>query len=97
MSNLSVLEQNICLGIESEEAQAIFLRWKDRDVLKAERCAWGWDILAPWMDFLLPLADRTLREQRPDNPHFVATSEKAISELRTFMRTRHERRHFPGH
>lgn len=102
MSNLSILEQNIMLAIEgaadgdaarTDEAQAIFLRWKDRDVLKAERAAYEWaEILQPFLSWVAPVASGL----HADNPHAVFTPEETSKQVLGFIKERHVRRYFPG-
>lgn len=103
MSNLSILEQNILLAIEGaadedaarvDEAQAIFLRCKDRDVLKAECTAYEWaEHLQPFLGELVALAAGFHAE----NPHAVYTSEETSKQVMDFIKERHMRRYFPGH
>lgn len=49
MSNLSIFEQNVLAGITTEEGQELFLRGKERNIDKAENCAWKWDIVYGFM------------------------------------------------
>ena len=95
MSNLSILEQNILLGIESEEGQKLFLKFKDRDVLKAERCAWELDRLVPWIDWLLPLSCRALIDQQPNNPHLNRDVEEVFAGVKKFILDRHRYWRYP--
>lgn len=106
MSNLSILEQNMCdalggvvvspsgdlLAFERpdlcDEMRKVFLRLKDRDVLKAERCAQELAILAPFLDHFLPIAAA--------NFSGVAAHNTAEA-VRAFIMERHVRRYFPNH
>lgn len=102
MSNLSIFEQNIMHAIEgaangdadrTEQAQKIFLRWKDRDILKAERAACEWaESLQPFLDFILPVA----AELHTDNPHAVFSPAETAHDVSAFIKERHVRRYFPG-
>jgi hypothetical protein len=81
-NNYTILEQNILFGIATEEGKEIFLRGKDRDILKAEKCAWEWDIVYGFMS-----DTRTLLEK--------LYSGKAVGEIMEFMKERQFRRYFP--
>jgi hypothetical protein len=101
MSNLSILEQNIMLAIEgaadgditrTEEAQAIFLRFKDRDILKAERAAYEWaSKLSPFLNWIAASA----AGHNTDSPHAVFTPEEVGKQAIAFVKERHIRRWFP--
>ena len=82
MSNLSILERNILASIETEEGQKLFLRGKDKDISKAERCAWGWDEVSRVIS--------KVRQYLEDTYGI-----KAVSEVMEFMKERQFHRHFP--
>lgn len=77
----------------TDEAQAIFLRWKDRDVIKAERAACEWaEYLQPFLSWIAPAA----AELNADNTHAVFTPEETNKQVLDFIKERHVRRYFPG-
>lgn len=59
MSNYIILEQNIMAGIATEEGKELFLRGKERDILKAEKCAWEWDIVNGFMSNIRQFLEAT--------------------------------------
>lgn len=75
-----------------EEMEAIFLRWKDRDVLKAERCAVEWATVGAFLKPLLPIA----AAQHQGNPHAALSADETVSQVREFVKERLIRMHFPG-
>lgn len=82
MSNLSIFEQNVLAGIATEEGKELFLRGKDRDPLKAEKCAWEWDKVYGVVSEIRPFLEAA---------YFI----KAVCEVMEFMKERQFRRHFP--
>lgn len=76
-----------------DEAETIFLRWKDRHVGKSEQCALEWCAIDPFLTFALHVA----MKPHASNTHSKTTSEQTIADLRRFIRERHERRYFPGY
>lgn len=69
-------------GIATEEGKELFLRGKERDIKKAERCAWEWDIVYG----LISNSRQFLEESYGSKP---------ISEVMEFMKERQFRRYFP--
>jgi hypothetical protein len=82
MSNYTILEQNIMAGIATEEGKELFLRRKERDILKAEKCAWEWDRVSGFMSNIRQFLEETY-------------GHKPISEVMEFMKERQFRRFFP--
>ena len=89
MSNLSILERNICHAFEafdsSDEMDTLFLRAKHVGALKAERLALEWGELAPFLDHALPAAAQPF-----------GGDDAVIDDVRAFIRERHFRRCVPG-
>lgn len=92
MSNLSHFELN-CIhafqgaamnDLAADEAAQIFLRWKEKGRLQAERVALEWCAMGPLLDRMLTLA--AIDRKRKD----------ALPSLRRFIRERHERRYYPN-
>ena len=76
-----------------DDMENIFLRWKDRDVLKAEKAAYDWAKVGPFLSAALPKACGT----RAAMPTAVKSAEQIEEGLRDFFRERTVRRYFPGH
>lgn len=99
MSNLSIRDANVCHALEGAalksgaceegvvEAQAIFLRWKDRGWERAERCALAWLLMRPTLCWQVDAAGDILREQQGIPP--------ATGDVIAFMRERLQRTYFP--
>lgn len=70
------------LGIATEEGKELFLRGKERDMQKAEKCAWEWDIVYGFMSDILPFLEKNYPP-------------KSVCEVMEFMKERQFRRWFP--
>ena len=90
MSNYTIKEENTLLSIETEEAQKIFLKYKNKNYLMAERCAWEWDILESFLKPILPLAASSIPV---DDIRKIET----IEEVLEFIKQRQIRRYFKGY
>lgn len=78
----------------TEEAQEIFLRFKERDRLKAEKCAYAWaEKIRPFLSFALPLASAPTSK----NPHAALSPGETEAAVARFIKERHVRQYFPNH
>lgn len=75
-----------------EEMEAIFLRFKDRDLKRAEQCATEWATVGAFLKPILPVAAML----HQDNPHAVLSMEDTVSQVRAFIKERLVRMHFPN-
>ncbi len=86
-----------CLAFECpeilEEMEQIFLRWKDRDAVLAEKCALEWALVGPFLELLLPAAANAYK----NNPNAALTPEQTCAAIREFCKQRLIRRYFPNH
>lgn len=73
-----------------EEAQTIFLRWKDRDWRNAEKAAYNWIQIGGFLSYVLPHA---IKQHKPQT--FTLQPVQIENELRTFMKERLEYYIFP--
>lgn len=88
MSNLSILTQNILLGLQHPQAEQCFFRMRDLGFseLEAERHAQDWRLICEFLEQFLPIAGKHLTEQRPE----LVWTPETQSDLIKFIRVRHE-------
>ena len=78
MSNLSILDRNILLGLE-EESQDFYLKLRDKfGPLRAEQMTWEWEKVRNILDVALPIA-----------VEMHGTTDAVKDDLLKFIKTRH--------
>lgn len=97
-SNLTVLEANMLMSIERDDAQEMYLRFSQKDEWKALDMAWLWDQqVGPIAEKLCTLSAKVYYENATLSANTVMTCHQCCDEMLSFMRERFVRMYFPNH
>lgn len=104
--NLSILDRNILHGLASscvlmlnfdlyDDAETIYLRFKDRGALKAEQLAYEWLNMEPLIRTLAGLALKVWTDTAPSLAELEKNASETKKEVIGFIKERLARMYFP--